>query len=914
MKYAKPIPAIITILAVLYSLWTTSASAATTLLDIDFGASSTPVHLQDKGVFEGVLPEGFNAVYPQWNNSKATSTLLTENGIKFLRISLQVGGTGEEGQAAAADNVVFSCPLPGATLTPGYYQLTIAFRSDCGEIPVCLRQMVGSGDKPDPHQGFFWAAIPAATKAGAWSKRTFTFYLNKGSTVPVGVYLYHGTFAAGDCDLATLKLSQLTSEEYQATMNRPEAGTANFFRNSRLPLALDAGTVSVNPTEKGPSGYSALQLASASGRQTALNTEPFQTSDPSQKNSVSVAFKGTGQWQLSVLCQTLNGAREVAVKPLTPSGSWQTETIEFTPDEIAGASRAFALKIEGTGTIFLDSFQAWAGSGPRPYTPQGEGEVALSLPDSEVSDTRIQFSDAPALINYLATGNLTGATLKLQAFNAYGQAQSLPDIPLAGTSDQQAGQASFDVFPQAMLGQFRIEAWIERGGRRISPCNEILVARLRRPIHLTEDAPNSPFGAHFEPDPLTIKMMKAAGINWVRTHDAATKFIAWNDLEPEKGVWNFHDEELNRYRQNHIKIYAGLETTPRWAAMAPGPSDNEFKGFFQYSQPQNLDDWTEYVRTVVTRYKGVIDSYFIGNEVWSASYWHRGYDPIKKTWIAGPDPAGDYVKACAAAYQTIKAIDPSIQVEGFNGHQYGGKWTKAVFDAGGNDYCDVLDYHYYSPESQAQPGDQARSFFNDAVGYVKQKVPSLAKPVYMSEGQGNITGFRVGGVEGSCGLYHRTVPWDLTPENHLIGPDKNTRYVVATLASGAAKVFLYSAHCYSSLLSPGSDLALVGPDGYPSIELAAFSNLAWHLEEKKFALEQPLDDKVSAYLFEGKEGTTAIISGRRNGTYHLPVSPDLKVTDLFGNPLPGPAEYQGYLLYVDSPLPSAKLAATLAGK
>jgi hypothetical protein len=43
--------------------------------------------------------------------------------------------------------------------------------------------------------------------------------------------------------------------------------------------------------------------------------------------------------------------------------------------------------------------------------------------------------------------------------------------------------------------------------------------------------------------------------------------------------------------------------------------------------------------------------------------------------------------------------------------------------------------------------------------------------------------------------------------------DKAARYLVANLAAGAAKVFLYSAHAYGFLMQIQNLLALIGPDG-----------------------------------------------------------------------------------------------------
>ena len=94
-------------------------------------------------------------------------------------------------------------------------------------------------------------------------------------------------------------------------------------------------------------------------------------------------------------------------------------------------------------------------------------------------------------------------------------------------------------------------------------------------------------------------------------------------------------------------------------------------------------------------------------------------------------------------------------------------------------------------------------------------------------------------------------------------------------------------------------ITLLGRDGYPHPTLAAFSNLAWHLEDKKLAGIVPVGPGVWKYVFRGPGGTTEVISGFRNGRYTVQASPPATVVDLFGNPVKAPARYQGTLLYVD---------------
>jgi len=905
----KPLRGIMTYLTAL--LLPVSAGAGT-LLDVDFGSSANEVHQKGKGAFDGVLPQGCNADFPGWNSSVATSKTLSENGKGFLRISV----------AKLDASVQFNWPVKDLKI-PGFYKLSVSFRSPAGELPIGLRQL------PAPYETL-WTEQAASETPGSWCERSYVFHLEQPSKAPLGIFIYPGI---GDCDLASLKLSSLLPDEYYATMKRPEKGTVNFFRNSRLPLGLQSGWSlgrdfaelgSAKPSnENGPSGCPALKLESE--RQITLYSEPFQTSDPMVKNSISMALKGSGDWKLSVLCQMANGRpREIASRQLKPSTDWKTETVSFNLDEQAKATKALAFKISGSGAILLDSFQAWAGSGERDFKPQSECEVALAFPDAPMSPARIQFSDEPAEIKYFASGAIEGAVLKMKACDVFGVEKDLPDVKLGRTLLEKAlakdeekseeGVASYEAFPGAMLGQFRIEAWLERDGKRVSPFNELLATRIKRPVHLNEDAPASPFGSHFLSSPMTISMMKAAGVNWARLHDAGTDYIGWYHLEPEKGAWTFRDEDIKRFRDSHVKIFAGLQTAPKWASLYADSGKKDFNGYFdRYFQPKDLDAWANYVKVVTSRYKGVIDEYFIWNEPWGDGFWHSGYDQEKKSYTQGPHPEADYAKLSIEAYKAAKAGNPDAKISGFNTFEgdKGKKWTQGVFDGGAYGFCDMVDYHFYTPKDQAQPGDQAQRVFEDATGYIKEKAGKLDKPVYMSEGQGNSTG---GAGGGGTGLYRHTLPWELSGESAAKGADKTCRFVVANLAAGASKVFLYSAHCYEALIARSSFTVLVGPDGYPQVELASFSNMAQHLEDKKFVIDEPVGEGACAYIFEGKGGSTAVVSGLRTAKFSVPNASGLEVSDLFGNPLSGKTEFNGYLLYIDSKLPAESLAATLAGK
>lgn len=874
-----------------------SVQAGQPVAELDFSKPGKDWHQHGKGAFDGPLPDGLSPNFPTWNSSVASSTPLTENGRGFLRLT---GTKFDQGMQ-------YCLGLPNLKM-PGNYKLSVSCRLHGADMQLAIRQ------NPQPYRTLWSGAITPA--AGGWSDKEFLISLGEKSDVPVGLFLF---MAQDTYDLASIKLVSLTAEELATAIPRPPADCRNFFRNSRLPLGLQAGwsldrkfaggLIEADPATPGPSGFASLKLQSA--QEITLYSEPFQTSNPLTDNFVSLAAKGTGDWTVAVIG---NRGRILALRKFQATADWRTETLLFKIDTQGLAASAFAMKITGTGTLNLDSFQAWQGSPVRTYSSQNACEVALAIPKSEFSATRIQFADEPATLTYGVTGDFAGATLKFKVVNAYGQTATLPGIKLGKPNHKTAaalrtGELSFSAFAKAPYGQFRIEAWVDRNGKRISPFNELLLTRIRRPVHLLEDAPGSPFGCHFTASPLAIDLLKAAGVNWARFHDASTELTGWYHLEPDKGKWTFQDAQVKLYRDHHIKIYAGLQTSPLWASFYQDSGKKDVNGYFdRYFQPKDLAAWSNYVRTVTARYRGVIDDYFIWNEPWGDSFWHTGYDPKTKVYTQTPEAPGDFAKLSIAAYKAAKEGNPDARIAGFNTIDgvKGRGWTKGVFDGGAYPFCDVVDFHFYTDKDQAQPDDQAPKTYQDAVGYIKSKVPDFNKPVYMSEGQSNSTG-STGGA--GFGLYQRALTWP-NQNNPILNADKTCRYVIATLAAGCSKVFLYSAHGYSCLAVEPSFVTLVGPDGYPSVETAAFSNLAWQLEDSKYIRTVNLSDQVNAYLFSGRNGTVAAVSGLRKGAYQVPANPELAVTDLFGNPADG--SFKGTVLYVASKLPPAQLAAALA--
>lgn len=168
-----------------------------------------------------------------------------------------------------------------------------------------------------------------------------------------------------------------------------------------------------------------------------------------------------------------------------------------------------------------------------------------------------------------------------------------------------------------------------------------------------------------------LRIMSEAGIAWVRTD------FDWSGVEKKQGEWTFDhlDETVKWAEEAGVTILPILDYDVNWARPAH----------------KHLDEWTEYVRQVVTRYKDRIRCWEIWNE-----------PNLKGAWRDEPDPVA-YTTLLQAAYTQIKAIDPDLTV--LLGGMAGIPWEfiEGIYQADGGKCFDAMNIHPYrypaSPES-----------------------------------------------------------------------------------------------------------------------------------------------------------------------------------------------------------------------
>jgi len=854
---------------------------AKTLIDTDFGIATHEINVineQRDLRITGKLPDGWND-NSEWAKVHVDYQPIDEDGIKFLRINVKKR---TEGWCQLAFQ-----PLPD-TVDGNYYRLSFKARNQSRvSAAFCVRPLNAIQEYIFIEHGNF---------SESWEKYSFTYH-TKANKQPIGFFVI--VYGEGTFDISGLQLIEQSESEYLAYVksNYKNSGEKNLLRNSRFPLGLQSGwsldrdnsdtddvIINGDPAIIGPSGSPAMRITAKEDMK--LNSAPFAINKAFEIHTASMYVRGNWDGKLIVL----GDSDQLASKDFhSKIVEWQRIKVSFSPSLIA---RAYGLRIEGKGDIWVDALQVESGSDATQYSSQFPCEVALSCPEGDASPALAQFDDESPMVRFCVTGNAPDAILKVKVVNLYGEERSIQNVSI-GDGFINYGMIKYNVFPDKPYGAFRIEAHVKKpNGERISPYNEIIIHRLHRPCYWMKDAHDSQFGIHTNSTVRHILMAKAVGVNWTRLHDAGSNYLMWYFLEPEKGKWVFRDKELQRFRKYGMKILGELGTAPKWASYYQDVGKDHSSYFDCFYQPKRMEDYANYVKTVTERYKGVIDAYDVWNEPWIHAWWTVGYDENKTGeyggYITSKNPTADFVKLMTTAYQTAKSVDDKITVLGVNtttatgnADRFSGKeWTRGIVDNGGLDYCDVVCYHNYTPEPMGFPGDDAEIGFKMATDSIKERFNKIPKPVWMTEGS-NIF-LKIG-----SGFYNYTIPYK-SLENVIDTSDYLCRHIISLLGQGVEKIFLYSMHAHSYF--PDTSLingrVLVTEEGMLHPSADAYSAMAWYLEDTKFVKLLTLADGVYAYLFSGKERSVAVLSSKYNHVeYKIPQNDNIHAFDLFGNPI-----------------------------
>jgi hypothetical protein len=182
--------------------------------------------------------------------------------------------------------------------------------------------------------------------------------------------------------------------------------------------------------------------------------------------------------------------------------------------------------------------------------------------------------------------------------------------------------------------------------------------------------------------------------------------VSWPQVETARGAYDFSllDQYVALAQQHNVKMIYVLGNTPQWTSTEPNHVGTQgLPG--ATAPPSNMQDWQDYVTTVVTRYKGKIFAYEIWNEVDLDGYWTGSVSQM--------------VQIVQVAYQTIKQIDPAATVlspslVAGNGRDYMTKF----FTAGGDKFSDGVAYHLY--DTQVKPENTVADVYEPTLAIANQ--------------------------------------------------------------------------------------------------------------------------------------------------------------------------------------------------
>jgi hypothetical protein len=225
--------------------------------------------------------------------------------------------------------------------------------------------------------------------------------------------------------------------------------------------------------------------------------------------------------------------------------------------------------------------------------------------------------------------------------------------------------------PLKRFGVYEVTA--EAAGRRTS----LRVCRVPAPARLGPDA--SGLGINIFQQQVwwyayQVPLMARVGVHWIRP------WLAWENVwafqEPQQGAWDTRalDAAARRMRSQGMRYQCILFSAPQWVTGTPG-----------WNAPPvgKMGVWADYVRRLVSRYRGRIEHWEIWNEpdlMWPEETRHQGEH---------------YVALLKAAYEAAKAADPRCVVLGLSHAGYMG-WLEGVGAHGAAPYMDAATVHSYA--------------------------------------------------------------------------------------------------------------------------------------------------------------------------------------------------------------------------
>lgn len=189
-------------------------------------------------------------------------------------------------------------------------------------------------------------------------------------------------------------------------------------------------------------------------------------------------------------------------------------------------------------------------------------------------------------------------------------------------------------------------------------------------------------------DQMRLDLIDQSGAHWIRIP------LRWTVLEPKrvdppKYRWHKYDDAMSQLSGRGFRVILTLRDNPKWAAdSACGPLNETGKVAF-----------AEMLDALVRRYSA---------EPSGIRHWELYNEPDNRAEAFGSqggcwgDAPAAYAEMLEIAYAAIKGADPDatvlfggVALEKLEGDPFNVRFLEEVLEAGGGDYFDWMNFHYY---------------------------------------------------------------------------------------------------------------------------------------------------------------------------------------------------------------------------
>ncbi|EIQ01959.1 beta-1,4-xylanase [Opitutaceae bacterium TAV1] len=209
--------------------------------------------------------------------------------------------------------------------------------------------------------------------------------------------------------------------------------------------------------------------------------------------------------------------------------------------------------------------------------------------------------------------------------------------------------------------------------------------------------------------PAVLREAYTLGIQSVRTHPPL--HTKWWAVEQQKGVWTFADDLVDAPGAAGLSTLGSLDGSAHYASSAPSrqlAARSPWPRNWGVYPAKNDEDWRNYVRIMVRRYRDRIRTWEIWNEPDHSSF--LGINPATRPGVSREEIYVDLVKSAA---EEIRAIDPGITIVAGAVTSAGRPFLLKAIELGLADYCDVISFHCYSLVNSSDRGTAAFTGFTE---------------------------------------------------------------------------------------------------------------------------------------------------------------------------------------------------------